>query len=106
MKASRGREYQKQLATNRPWRVQGELTCHGEQNYSRGELRRPNPSKLTWQKPTGKESSTREASKLPAMANKRPFTHFRRKIYHIIGHLRERKQGKTRENLRSKEHKD
>ena len=32
-------------------------TCHGEQNYSRGELRRPNLSKLTWQKPTGEENS-------------------------------------------------
>jgi len=68
-KASRGRECQRQLATNLPWWVHGELTCHGEQNYSRGELRRPNPSKLTWQKPTGKKSQLAMASKLLAMAS-------------------------------------
>ena len=34
-------------------------TRHGEHIYSGGELRRPNPSELTWQKSTGEESSTR-----------------------------------------------
>ena len=63
-KASRGKEYQRQLATNLSWRVHGELTFHGEQNYSRGEVRRPNPSKLTWQKPTGEESSTRHGEQI------------------------------------------
>ncbi|KEH26000.1 hypothetical protein MTR_6g039190 [Medicago truncatula] len=51
------------LASNSPWRVKGEQgnprARHGEQNYSRGELRRPNLFKLTWQKPIGDESSTR-----------------------------------------------
>ena len=34
-------------------------TRHGEHIYSGGELRRSNPSELTWQKPTREESLTR-----------------------------------------------
>jgi len=90
-KASRGREYQRQLATNLPWRVHGELTCHGEQNYSRGELRRPNPSKLTWQKRTREESSTHHGEQITCHGEfikfckyKRPICSFQWERYHII----------------------
>jgi len=76
---------------NSPPTCHGELTCHGEQNYSRGELRWPNLSKLTWQKPTGEESSTRHGEQITCHGEfikfykyKRPICSFQWGRYHII----------------------
>ena len=66
-------------------------TYHGEQNYSQGELRRPNPSKLMWQKPTGEESSTRHGERITCHGEfikfckyKRPICSFQWEGDHII----------------------
>jgi len=88
MESSKSKQRQEDIFT----RPQLAPTRHGECIYLRGELRRPNPSELTWQKPTGEESSTRYGEHTYSRGElsqrkkyKRPFIHIRAK-YHIISH--------------------
>jgi len=85
--------------------------------YSGGELRRSIPSELTWQKPTGEESLTRHGEHTYSRGElsqrkkyKRPFNQIRWRDHirpdYLMPLEEERKQGKTRETLKSKEHKD
>jgi len=84
--------YRQSIRGNSPPMRHGEwrasTTCHGKHIYSRGELRRPNPSELTWQKPTGEESSTRhgESSQRKKSIKGLSFTSEKKDIisYHTI----------------------
>jgi len=72
-------------------------TRHGEHIYSGGELRRSDPSELTWQKPTGEESSTRHGEHTYSGGELSQRKKYKRP---------ERNREKSRETLKSKEHKD
>ena len=102
-KASRGRKYQRKLTTNLPWRVH----VPWREDYSRGELRRPNPLKLTWQKLTEEESSTRHGEQITCHGefnqNKnsiKALSSFQKGIIIIYATLGGEKTGKHRETLK------
>jgi len=76
-----GEEEQRAKDQSSPWRT----------IYSRGELRRPKPSELTWQKPTGEETSTRHCEHILARRvhqnrtmYKSLFLHFQWGCYHTF----------------------
>jgi len=82
---------------NVPWRA----------NYLRGELRQPNPSKLTWQRPTRKESSTHNGEQITChdefikvCISIKALSSFQKYIMIPYATLRREKTGKTRETLK------